>query len=487
MANTGVYGARRWFQFTGQTGSGVANALFPIGVSGEDDTISVHAIPTFTDNVVFNVGAGEAVTFTGYGRLTTGSVAGSACTLDASYTYGEAIELRYTVSSWTGIGSAFKAMYLRSEATLGGSVGVRCAEFYGVMNTSTTTGLSNLQVLYTEMLIKASASNRTLTGGNSIEANISVENQTGTLTLTNNVYCIHAKAQTGTGIAAYTKINGIKISGRDDGTARVFGIGLDISDPEATVCTWTKGISISTSCAKAISISGTQAIGIDLAGTFTGHGIYINNSTFASGKRALRIGDYGTEIEVAGGEGLIRSYAKTTSGTGATALQFHWGYVTSTANLIGSQSQYEVQTTVTGPTSIMGNDIIVGVSATGLLADSATVGEGLIGQRVKIYGSGGTVTGHAVTLWLDNQINVVTPGRTEASILGTTGGSKPDTFIWLNTTSSGWSQFLYLDSTMAAAEPFVASGCDVAGAGASEPYLKVLINATQYGIPLIAI
>lgn len=231
-----------------------------------------------------------------------------------------------------------------------------------------------------------------------------------------------------------------------------------------------------------------NCIGIDLNGSgaiVNNHGLYIRNATFASGKIALRIGDYGTEIEVNGGEGLVRTYAKTTVGTGATALQFHWGIVTTTANLIGSQQQFEVQTTATGPTSILGNDTIVGVSATGLLADSATVGEGLIGSRIKIYGTGGTVSGHAVTLWLDNQISVVTPGRTEASILGTTGGSKADAFIWLNTTSVGWSQFLYLDSTMAAAEPFVSTGCSVTVA--TVPYLKVLVNATQYGIPLIAI
>lgn len=270
-----------------------------------------------------------------------------------------------------------------------------------------------------------------------------------------------------------------------DVSAGVLGVtgGIDMQSTTSAI-----GIDMGgTFSTAAINIDGIKAIGINLTGAFTGHAIYVTAATFATTKRALRIGDYATPIEVAGGEGLIRTYSQTTTGTGATAIQFHWGLVSTTANIIGSQSQFEVQTTVTGPTSILGNDIIVGLSATGLMADSATVGDGLIGQRVKIYGSGGTVTGNAVTLWLDNQINIVTPGRIEASILGTCGGSKPDSFIWLSTTSSGWSQFMYLDSTMAAAEPFVASGCNVSGAGASEPYLKVLVNATQYGIPLIAI
>ncbi len=219
------------------------------------------------------------------GRMSTGTAAGSAIDLGTTYTYGEAIELRYTVSNWTGIGSSFKALYLRSEADLGGSYGLRCAELYGVMDTSTTTGLSNLQVLYTEMLVKASASNRTLTAGNSIEANISIENQTGTLTLTNNIYCLYAKAQTGTGLADYTKVCGVKIAGRDDGTARVFGTALDISDPEATVAKWTKGISITTICTTGISLSyvgnGAASKAITTAG-FT-----LNNGNLTDGVGAI--------------------------------------------------------------------------------------------------------------------------------------------------------------------------------------------------------
>lgn len=221
-----------------------------------------------------NFGSVELDTLLLNGRLCTGTGAsGSSLALGSAYSYGEAIELRYNVTNWTGIGSSFKAMYLRSEADLGGSYGLRCAELYAVMDTSTTTGLSNLQSLYTEMLVKSSASNRTLTNGQCIEANISVENQTGTLTLTNNIYCLYAKAQTGTGINDYTKVNGIKIAGRDDGTARVFGNALDITDAEATICTWINGIYIknsaiaSSGAGKAINIQGGSAT---IKGIFVG-------------------------------------------------------------------------------------------------------------------------------------------------------------------------------------------------------------------------
>jgi hypothetical protein len=89
-------------------------------------------------------------------------------------------------------------------------------------------------------------------------------------------------------------------------------------------------------------------------------------------------------------------------------------------------------------------------------------------------------------IWVDNQMSGTISGE-EYGLFCTTGASKPDALIGLETTSSGWAQFLLLDETMASAEPFVASGCNVSGAGASEAYLKVSVNGTQYGLPLIAI
>ena len=57
------------------------------------------------------------------GRMSTGTVAGTALDLGASYTYGELIELRAKVSSWTGVGNSFKGYYLRSETTTGNASG----------------------------------------------------------------------------------------------------------------------------------------------------------------------------------------------------------------------------------------------------------------------------------------------------------------------------------------------------------------------------
>jgi len=64
MGNRGIYGNRQWFWATGQTALGTADALHPIGVLDEDDTISINAIPTFTESPTFTLGDGESVTIT---------------------------------------------------------------------------------------------------------------------------------------------------------------------------------------------------------------------------------------------------------------------------------------------------------------------------------------------------------------------------------------------------------------------------------------
>ena len=242
-------------------------------------------------------GAAELDSMLIKGRISTSTLAGAALTVSlasGNYAYNEIMELRCSVSAWGS--SDFKGFYFRTDTTSGNaSRGLRCMEVYGVCNITTgTTGLSSLQNLYAEMLIKANTSgNKTIASAHCFEANVSIENWGATvLTFTNNVYCIYAKAQTGTGLADYTKINGIRISGRDDGTLRVFGNALDICDPEATVATWTKGINITTTCTTGIAIAtGTFTTGISIGGTTTtGISITANPTT------GISVGTSGTPL-----------------------------------------------------------------------------------------------------------------------------------------------------------------------------------------------
>ena len=238
------------------------------------------------------------------------------------------------------------------------------------------------------------------------------------------------------------------------------------------------------------TLNGTNAV--DLTGTFAGHGFYVHAATFASAKRAIRIGDYGTEIEVAGGEGITRCYTKTTTGTGATALDFKWAYNTVAAvGLIGAQEQYESQVAAVGSVSLMGRDIIVGIAAAGFMATTGgDMTQGLIGQRIKIYSDvTATDNGSVACLWLDSQCSAAVV-ETECSIRSSTGGTVPDAWALFTTTSAGWANLFVFDATMAGVAPKDTSWTGNAGFASNNlgtftlaGGLKILDGATQYWIP----
>lgn len=63
------------------------------------------------------------------GRLSSMTKAGASIDLGASYTYGELIELRSSITSWTGIGSAFNMMLMKLSVEVDSTgKGVRAIE-----------------------------------------------------------------------------------------------------------------------------------------------------------------------------------------------------------------------------------------------------------------------------------------------------------------------------------------------------------------------
>ena len=298
-----------------------------------------------------------------------------------------------------------------------------------------------------------------------------------------------------------------------DSTARTtWGYGLYIANSAATTgvyvgtCTTgineggtiTTGLSQSGTLTTGILQGGTIGTGISQTGTFSSHGInlggaysghaiyYPATASLATNKRILRFGDYGTEIPVVGGQGIIRTYCKVNSGTGATALQFHWGFTENTSSPIGSQMQIESQAGTPGPTGICGHDFLVGIASTKYLAASATEGDGLRATWHKVYASADSVcNGDVYPVWIDHQMSCAVAG-TEASIRVSTGGTRPNAFVWFHTTSSGLDNLLYFDSTMASAAP-LGSGSLKDSDGTNikcDKYLINDINGTPYYIPL---
>jgi hypothetical protein len=283
-----------------------------------DSPLSIGTL-TVTGSLTF--GDASMDTLVLKGRMSTGTAAGSAIDIDATYTYGELFELRSDISSWSGCGDSFNGMYFRTSASLGNASGeIHSMYVYGVSNiTSGTDGLSLINPLYVEMLVKAGTGSKTFTTCKAIEANISIENPTsGTLTFTNNVYALEAKVQTGSGIADYTKFCGIKIGGRNDGAVKVYGNALDIADPEATVCTWTNGVSISTACATGINVSGATTTGLNITGNST-DAIKIQTGTFTDAIEIAGTTTNGINIGATSGYGIgIGATATGIQVTGAT-------------------------------------------------------------------------------------------------------------------------------------------------------------------------
>src|SRR3990167_7997185 len=110
----------------------------------------------------------------------------------------------------------------------------------------------------------------------------------------------------------------------------VYGINIlhnGSSDADASL--WASdGTNVVTICNNSVCIrvatgSAITTIGglvqLDISGPLVQHAIYVHTTSIADGYRAIKLGAWGTELEVKGGEGLTRSYTKTTTGTGATA------------------------------------------------------------------------------------------------------------------------------------------------------------------------
>lgn len=229
------------------------------GTAGITGATTLTGALTANGNVT--LGSDAADTTIVNSRIATEALGGTEVSIGADYAYNEALEMRYGVDSWAGFTGSFKGYYFRTTANVGSAAdGLQGMQVYGVSNITGTTGLANLQTLYAEMLIKDTTAATTITDASAVEANVSIDSQTGTLTFTNEVYALKAKVQTGNtgGIADATKLNGIAVQGRGNVT-RTFGDAIAIVDPEAAAATWTNGISISAGTATGISITGATS------------------------------------------------------------------------------------------------------------------------------------------------------------------------------------------------------------------------------------
>jgi len=87
-----------------------------------EDGLNIWGAPSFLGMPVFAGGfdLGDAVTDTLVlnGRVATGSIAGAALDIDATFLYEQLMEIKADVSDWTGVGSTFTGMYSRISTSL---------------------------------------------------------------------------------------------------------------------------------------------------------------------------------------------------------------------------------------------------------------------------------------------------------------------------------------------------------------------------------
>lgn len=192
-------------------------------------------------------------------RVSTGSAAGTALDFGSTYTYGEAMELRSKVSDWTGIGSAFRGMYVRSEFGVASSgKGITGIEAYGVDNNfgggdvtgvraygyvkgTTAKTVGPVYGLHGELTFDAGASTKTIT----------TEASAGLLKITGGV------------VDTFTKLHGLIVRAGDmDGQSRTYGNGILVQDDGdmAGTITWTRGLKLSSPSTADIELQNAETI-----------------------------------------------------------------------------------------------------------------------------------------------------------------------------------------------------------------------------------
>ena len=260
------------------------------GASTFSGNVTISANLTVTGTFTF--GDASIDNFIILGRMSTGTAAGTAISIDATtYQYSEGIELRYAVSDWadTYTLTNFRAMYLRCEATESNATGTLMGmELYGVAN---DVGIQNLKGLLSYAYIKGTTA-KTVATAYGVQAELSWDAGASTTTITTEMSQFLGKL-TGGVCDDYTKIHGMILRFGDmDGQSRTYGNGILIQDDAGMsgTASLTVGLNITMASTTGISLSGNNATGISITGTYTAatskaihSAITINNANLTDG------------------------------------------------------------------------------------------------------------------------------------------------------------------------------------------------------------
>ena len=292
---------------------------------------------------------------------------------------------------------------------------------------------------------------------------------------------------TGIAIAATALTDGILISG----TTPVDGLHI------SSACSAT-GINLSGASVVGISITGAGTTPIAISNTFSGNGIDFSGCTYvptgSAGPALIRAGTYDVPLtnSATAQSGLVRLYMETSAdGSSYDRAVFSCLKTTGTKGIITTAGLAEVLADATGPANVKGCEFICDLHATGSNLPASAIMFGGWFKVTAIDGATINSTAKVAPLWLDNQLyGANANGALEYSIWNTTGGNVPKAWAGFGTTSAGWANLLYFDSTMAAQSPIVTSftGNSAWVPGSKGTFtqcgqIKILINTTQFYIP----
>lgn len=172
------------------------------------------------------------------GRISTSSRAGATITFPDNYSFGEALELRY--SFLESGNSQRQGMYLRADTSIANSSNIRGAEIEARVTANVAVGL--IQGLQTQAYTgSATSANITTLMGGSVEAQMGSA-YTGTIT---NLYGLQVKLQVEdgatvtTGYAIY--VNCESVTGAPTGAARLDAV-IGVTATTATAGVFRYGI-----------------------------------------------------------------------------------------------------------------------------------------------------------------------------------------------------------------------------------------------------
>lgn len=454
-------------QLTTSGGSGSSSTTTCPGAFTVDGNFTASGSFTFGDAVADN--------WIVKGRIASSTAAGAALDIISTYSYTEGVELRYSVSDWTGVGTSFSAAYIRAQTgAASASKEIIGATIYGV---SENHNLGSLKGILGYAYIKGvTAATVGPAYGGHFELSFDAGASTKTITTEASAGLLKI---TGGVVDTYTKLHGLIIRAGDmDGASRTYGNGILIEDDSAMAgtITWTKGLSITAPCTTAISVSGTVNTGLDFSSITAG--------TNTDGS-ILKVGTLSVPLALNTADQFgVKTFFSSTATTGtltAARIRAMGNAASGTPGVIGVLAQGS-----TIASKVAGE--VVGIRAEAIAKASSTVSTNHFAVYAKVEDELGTSGAGGAATYSGDVASIAVFGQIAANPTGVYAGIFFDAHSSAGTGSQNWDAALYFksegqtDTTVS----FLKTGATIATLGSSSATFISSGNLTDSGAASVA-